>query len=266
MRVLGLETSTRRGSAALVEDGRLVAHGSHEQPNAHAERLLPLVSQLMRESGWSPATLDRLAVGIGPGSFTGVRVGMALVQGLALGLAVPVVGIPSLVAMAMAIPPSIPGRRVACLDARRGALFVSVHSPATPTACEPLLVPRERFLPLLTDLHRAGALVVVGEVAAELGLDPTTQPGSSVALAGGQGPGPWRYVAADADLPDARWVAELALTTEPAPAGLQPLYVREPDALLPAEPPDALARQLTLDPVTGDGPQSPDHPERSGGA
>ncbi len=262
VRVLGIETSTRRGSAALVEDGRLVAHRSHEQPNAHAERLLPLVSELLRESGWSPATLDRLAVGVGPGSFTGVRVGMALAQGIALGLAVPVVGVPSLAAMAMAVPQAIPGRRLACLDARRGAIFVAVYSPEARAASEPLVMPRERFAPLLADLLGEGPLVVLGEVVSELGIDAA----SGRAGAGEPGSGPVRYVASDADLPDARWVAMLALATEPSPLGPQPLYVREPDALLPAEPPDSLARRLSLDLVAADGPETPDRPERAGGA
>ncbi len=265
MRVLGIETSTRRGSAALVEDGRLIAHRSHEQPNAHAERLLPLVTELLRESGWSPATLDRLAVGVGPGSFTGVRVGMALAQGIALGLAVPVVGIPSLAAMAMAVPQQIPGRRLACLDARRGAVFVAVYSPDASATSEPLVMPRERFAPLLADLLGEGPLVIVGEVLSELGIDPASS-GRAIARAGEPGSGPLRYVASDADLPDARWVAMAALTTEPSPMGPQPLYVREPDALLPAEPPDSLARRLSLDLVAADGPETPDRPERAGGA
>lgn len=260
VRVLGIETSTRRGSVALVEDGRLVAHRAHEQPNAHAERLLPLVTELMRESGWSPGGLDRVAVSIGPGSFTGVRVGMALAQGIALGLAVPVVGVPSLTAMASAVPARIPGRRLACLDARRDAVFVAVHPTPGPAAPEPCVVPRSRFSALLAELAPIGPLVVVGEIASELGVEPLPS-GSDPEPVRERGAGPVRYVASDADLPDARWVAVLGLDAEPAPLGPAPLYVREPDALLPMEPPDALARRLALGPF----PAAPGVPPSPGG-
>jgi len=261
VRVLGIETSTRRGSVALVEDGRLVAHRAHEQPNSHAERLLPLVTELMRESGWSRGGIDRVAVGIGPGSFTGVRVGMALAQGIGLGLAVPVVGVPSLTAMASAVPTRIPGRRIACLDARRGALFVAVHSTPGAPAPEPLVVPRSRFPSLLAELASSGPLVVVGEVASELGVE-AMPPGCDPAPPPKRGAMRVRYAASDADLPDARWVAVLGLDAVPARLGPEPLYVREPDALLPAEPPDALARRLALDPLAA----APGTPTSSGAA
>ena len=85
-RVLGIETSSRRGTVALVEDGQVVASLGHDVPNGHAERMLGLVDQALAEAGWAKASLDRIAVGVGPGSFTGIRVGIALAQGLALGL------------------------------------------------------------------------------------------------------------------------------------------------------------------------------------
>src|SRR5690606_29707052 len=100
-RVLALETSSRRGSAALYA-GEIVAEASHEIPNAHGEQLGKLVDGWLAEAGWSKSQIDRLAVGIGPGSFTGLRVGIALAQGMALGLDRPLVGISSLVALSCA--------------------------------------------------------------------------------------------------------------------------------------------------------------------
>ncbi|MEB2323652.1 MAG: tRNA (adenosine(37)-N6)-threonylcarbamoyltransferase complex dimerization subunit type 1 TsaB, partial [Sorangiineae bacterium] len=124
MRVLGIETSAAaRGTVALAEGGVRLAEASHEVRSAHAELMLPLIARLLAEAGWARGSLDRLAVGVGPGSFTGVRVGIALAQGIALGLGVPVVGVPSLAAMARAAPPHVSGLRVPLLDARRGEVF-----------------------------------------------------------------------------------------------------------------------------------------------
>jgi len=92
VRVLAIETSTRRGSVALVralvgavsgasvdrERSELLHELSHVQLNAHAETLLPLVDRLLLEAGAARSSVDRLAVGVGPGSFTGLRVGIAL--------------------------------------------------------------------------------------------------------------------------------------------------------------------------------------------
>src|SRR5688572_6886733 len=104
VRVLAIETSGPRGSVALLEDERLIIELEHDQPNAHAERILPLVERALASAGFDRTSLDRLAVGVGPGSFTGLRVGIALAEGLALGLGIPIVGVPSLRAMAAAAP------------------------------------------------------------------------------------------------------------------------------------------------------------------
>ncbi|HET7540536.1 MAG TPA: tRNA (adenosine(37)-N6)-threonylcarbamoyltransferase complex dimerization subunit type 1 TsaB, partial [Polyangiaceae bacterium] len=96
MRIVGIESSSRRGSVALLEGERLVASAEHEQPNNHAERLLPLFEQLLAETGWPKSSLDRLGVGIGPGSFTGLRAGIALAEGLSVGLDRPLWGVGSL--------------------------------------------------------------------------------------------------------------------------------------------------------------------------
>src|SRR5688572_13316257 len=91
--------------------------------------MLPLIEELLAEAGWSLSSLDRIGVGVGPGSFTGLRIGVALAQGVALGLDRPVVGVSSLQAMAFAAPPAeLP--TAAVLDARRDEYFVAVFSSA----------------------------------------------------------------------------------------------------------------------------------------
>lgn len=243
MRVLGIETSTVRGSVALVENGQLVARQEHTEANAHAERLLPLIDAAMKAAGWEASGLQRIGVGLGPGSFTGVRVGLALAQGLALGLQIPLVGVCSLRAMAAAVPPGLPGLRVACLDARRGEVFVGAYEDATAsTAPAPLVVPRGELDKLLNRLSNTAPLVVTGEVAFEPGDATLTAP-TTPWLAPSPRTVPYR--APDADLPDARWTATLATTATLPLLPLEPLYLRDADAVLPSEPPDRLLSALT---------------------
>ena len=215
MRVLGIETSTRRGSVAIVERGVAIARRAHETPNAHAEKLLPLVEQLLAEAGWSRTSLDRIGVGVGPGAFTGLRVGIALAQGMGLGLGRPVFGIGSLEAMAAAVPADAPGLRVPVLDARRGEVFVGVYAVdggeiAAPSAVACALAGAR------IDALAPGARVVVGETpASEL-----------------------RAFRSEAtDLPDARWTALLAERRSLESAGAEPRYVRDAGAVVPDLPP-----------------------------
>ncbi|MFQ5849272.1 MAG: tRNA (adenosine(37)-N6)-threonylcarbamoyltransferase complex dimerization subunit type 1 TsaB, partial [Candidatus Binatia bacterium] len=112
MKILGIDTSTATASVALVEDGRLLLEevragttkwgdppSSIEKAN-HAEILLLLIERLARRSNLSFQVLSALAVSIGPGSFTGLRVGLSTVKGLAYGWETPVVGVPTLPAVA----------------------------------------------------------------------------------------------------------------------------------------------------------------------
>lgn len=210
-RVLAFETSTRRGSCALLEGHRVVAQASHEILNAHGEQLPRLLDQCMAEAGWDRQSLDRLAVGIGPGSFTGLRVGIALAQGIALGLGRPLVGVGSLEALAWAARGEL---RVALIDARRGELFVQAYDAADQPATEAVALPRGDVLAWVGQRF-AETPRYVGEPASELGLAVP-----SVAL------------------PSAAQVAELALGREPAP--IEPLYVRAADAIKPHLPPSPL--------------------------
>src|SRR5688572_26659375 len=100
MRVLGIETSSTRGSLAVLEGTELRAVRVHEEPHRHAELTLSLIGEVLAEAGIDKRELSRIAVGVGPGSFTGVRVALALGQGIAHGLGIPLVGVGSLAAMA----------------------------------------------------------------------------------------------------------------------------------------------------------------------
>ncbi|RLA79201.1 MAG: tRNA (adenosine(37)-N6)-threonylcarbamoyltransferase complex dimerization subunit type 1 TsaB, partial [Deltaproteobacteria bacterium] len=118
MRVLGIETSTDMGGVALVEDGVLRAEWTWNLPRGHSVRLIPAVEAVLKGLDWRVEDLDGVAVGVGPGSFTGLRIGLATAKGFALALGKPIVGIPSLDAMVYGLPSSRP--LCAITDAKRG--------------------------------------------------------------------------------------------------------------------------------------------------
>jgi tRNA threonylcarbamoyladenosine biosynthesis protein TsaB len=212
VRILGIESSSSRGSVALVDDGIAVCALHHERPNAHAEELLPLVTRVLAEAGWARTSLDKLAVGIGPGSFTGLRVGIALGEGMSLGLDRPLVGVGSLRAMTFAVPAGDARTRVAILDARRDELFVAAYSASGAERLAPLTVPRPTARSALGAFLSLSECVLVGALSPELGAD----------LA--------RYPHPDADLPHARAVAVIGMALEPDTSPPTPHYVRDSGA------------------------------------
>jgi tRNA threonylcarbamoyladenosine biosynthesis protein TsaB len=126
MRLLALETATLAGGAALLDDGRLVGESRLNIALTHSERLMAVVDRLLRDCGWDTSSLGALAVSVGPGSFTGLRVGAATAKGLALALEIPVAPVPTLDALAATLPfadaPVCP-----LLDARRGEVYCSLY-------------------------------------------------------------------------------------------------------------------------------------------
>src|SRR5690554_2725872 len=100
MRILGIETAGPLGSVALVENGRVIAGASLVAGRGGFSRwLIPAIERMLSDAGWSPADLDRLAVNRGPGSFTGIRIGVASAEGLAFGWDKPLIGVHGLEAL-----------------------------------------------------------------------------------------------------------------------------------------------------------------------
>lgn len=126
MRTLALETATLAGSAALLEGDRVVGLSLLDIALTHSERLMAVVDGLLQDCGWDIARVEALAVSIGPGSFTGLRVGIATAKGLALALGLPVAPVPTLDALAGNLPfadaPVCP-----LLDARKGEVYLSLY-------------------------------------------------------------------------------------------------------------------------------------------
>lgn len=123
MKLLAIETTTESCSAALVIGDDLIQR-SELAPRRHAERILPMIDELLAEGGIHRHALDVLAVGRGPGAFTGVRLGISLAQGMALGLDRPLIGVSSLEALAMGAP--LESEHVlTVIDARMGELYAA---------------------------------------------------------------------------------------------------------------------------------------------
>jgi len=121
MNLLAIETATEYCSAALLAGERIVAR-SELAPRRHAELLLPMCDDVLAEAGLARHALDAVAVGCGPGAFTGVRLAISAAQGIALALDVPVVPVSSLAALAMQAPED-DAAILAVIDARMGEIY-----------------------------------------------------------------------------------------------------------------------------------------------
>ena len=104
MLTLALESSAKAASAALFEDGKMLALSIENCGLTHSRTLLPMAEDLLKNTGRSVRDLDRVAVAHGPGSFTGLRIGMAEAKGLCWALEIPAVGVSTLEAMAYGGP------------------------------------------------------------------------------------------------------------------------------------------------------------------
>ena len=122
MKILAFESSAVSASVALIEDERLVAQSFQNCGLTHSRTLLPMVENLLANCGVSLADVDAIAVAHGPGSFTGVRIGVATVKGLALGADKPCLGVSTLEAMAWGAR-ALGGDLCCVMDARAGQVY-----------------------------------------------------------------------------------------------------------------------------------------------
>jgi tRNA threonylcarbamoyladenosine biosynthesis protein TsaB len=145
-RVLALDTATDIATACVVTDGAVRAEGTIGPERYAAQRILELADELLAEAGLRPVALDVVVVGTGPGSFTGLRIGIAAARGLGLALGIPVAGVSTLEALRAGAGPAA----YAVIDARRGEVF----------AAGPDLAPAVLRPEALARLLPAGALAV----------------------------------------------------------------------------------------------------------
>ncbi len=164
MRVLGIDTATPVASVALLDDGNVLAEARSDTAGHRAD-LLVLVDEVCKRAGVAPAALDGVAIGAGPGSFTGLRIGMATAKGIAFAAQRPLWAVSSLAALAYAeLERDTSSTVVAVLDARRGEVYAGAYRSENGAI---VLVGDERVLPPaeLTAFVPSGAHFV-GDAAA----------------------------------------------------------------------------------------------------
>ena len=229
--ILAMDTAGGACSAALWHDGGLAARRFEALQRGHAERLLPMIEAVMAEGGLSYGDLDGLAVTLGPGGFTGVRIGLAAARGLALACSRPLVGASNFRVLASAARAEIPadGSLAVVIDAKRRDLYVQAFAADLRPRGDPVSVLPEA----LPEILPAGPLVLVGDGVAQAApaLEAAGRPFALAAARGTSG-------ATDAGDLAALVAAEglEAMAGQP----VEPLYLRPPDAT-PAK--DKAARQ-----------------------
>lgn len=185
MLTLGLDTATAACTVALVADGTVLAEQTELEPRGHATRLMALVAAVCDAAGRPRTDLTGIACGVGPGSFTGLRIGLATAKALALALDLPCAGVGTLAAMAHGVP----GLCAPLLDARRGEVYAGLYRDGAEVLA-PRLLPLADWLAELAALRAGAPVTFAGDVDTAL-LPPWGRPaavllprGSAVALLG----------------------------------------------------------------------------------
>ncbi len=222
MLILAIDTALDACAAAVLDtaQSKLIAQESLAMKRGHAEALMPLIARVMKESGIAFSALDRIAATTGPGSFTGLRVGLSAARGIALAAGKPVVGVTTLTAYAAPVV-SESGEQpiISAIDARHDHVYLQVVSGNGGSLVTPRVAPVSEAL----DAARFGAPYLVGNAARILAERwPSDAP-------------PPVKVDPQA-APDIAWVAWLGAAVNPDIALARPFYLRAPDAKPPKDP------------------------------
>jgi tRNA threonylcarbamoyl adenosine modification protein YeaZ len=216
MRVLAIDTALEACSAAVLdtERGSIVASETQPMARGHAEALIPLIARVIARARLNFSEIDRIAVTTGPGSFTGLRVGIAAARGIALATGKPAVGLSTLAAFAapfIAADDTLPV--VSVIDARHDHVYLQVFGPGGRTIVPPRIVPLREALRVAA----TGAPRLIGTAAKIVAAawPPGERAPSLVEQRGA---------------PDIDWVARLGAAAAETGSPPKPLYLRAPDA------------------------------------
>ena len=216
MRILAIDTALGQCAAGVLDSGEPepLAAEALSMERGHAEALVPLLDRVLARVEGGFASLDRVVVTVGPGSFTGLRIGIAAARAVGLATGVRVVGVTTLSAlMAPLIEAGLTRLAVAAIDARGGRIFVQAVAPSGRRIIQPSVLP-------LRDVVRSlgsGSVMLVGSGAAALAHEAWTV-------------GVDARIASYGPLPDIAWVARLGAAADPDHALPKPLYLAPPDA------------------------------------
>jgi tRNA threonylcarbamoyladenosine biosynthesis protein TsaB len=216
MLILAIDTALEACAAAVLDTGtsKVIASESQAMKRGHAEALMPLIARVMKGSGLAFAALDRIAVTNGPGSFTGLRVGLSAARGIALAAGKPVVGITTLSAYAApVVSETLEQPVISAIDARHDQVYFQVVSGNGSSLIRPRVAPIAEALAA----SRFGAPHLVGNAAHILAERWPAQAAPPVKVA-------------SHPAPDIAWVAWLGAAVSPNTAPARPYYLRAPDA------------------------------------
>jgi len=217
MRILAIDTALEACAAAVLdtERGQIVARESKAMTRGHAEALMPLVQRVVDQAGGGFDKIDRIAVTVGPGSFTGLRVGIAAARGLALATGKPAVGLTTLSAFAaplIAADDTLPV--VVAIDARHEHVYLQVFGPGGRNLVPPRVVSLRDALRAATT-SRGPRIVGTGATLLAAAWPSGERPPRSVEQRGA---------------PDIDWVAQIGAAVPEGTEPPKPLYLRAPDA------------------------------------
>lgn len=223
MYILGIETATRTGGVAIVSEQGVVAEYTLNIEVTHSERLMSTVDRVLSDTGLTMSNIDGFGVSIGPGSFTGLRIGLSTVKGLAFATGKPVAAVPTLKALAWNLPyPVYPVCPL--LDAKKKEVYAALYRY---NGGELVQMLPDTVVPLAELADRiSGEVVFTGEGSRLFATAISEHFGSRAHLA-----------PLASTVPSAASVAEIALGMlagggETAPDSLSPLYIRRPEAEL----------------------------------
>ncbi|HEY8123807.1 MAG TPA: tRNA (adenosine(37)-N6)-threonylcarbamoyltransferase complex dimerization subunit type 1 TsaB [Methylocystis sp.] len=219
MRILAIDTALPAVSACVLDHDAAepIAAESIEMERGHGEALLPLIQRVMSKVEGGFASLDRVAVTVGPGSFTGIRIGLAAGQAIALACKAEIVGVSTLAALAAPlISDPFDGLIAAAIDARHDKIYIAAFAPDG----RPLLAPRRMQAQEALRALGSGPLLLTGSGAPLLAKEARAR-GVPV------------RIASERTAPDIVIVARLGFAARPESAPARPLYLKEPDVILP---------------------------------
>jgi tRNA threonylcarbamoyladenosine biosynthesis protein TsaB len=221
MRILAIDTALTACAAAVYDSARdkLLASESLSMERGHAEALLPLVARVMDAAGSEFSALDRIAVTVGPGSFTGLRVGIAAARGIALAASKAAVGVSTLSAFAApCIAEDLATTTLAAIDARHDHVYAQAFGPGGRTVMQPGYIPIDDVMAQMEgEVHLAGSAALILA---------QRWPASA----------PKPILLRPERVPEIAWVARLGAVADAAYAPPKPLYLRHPDAKPQASP------------------------------